>query len=213
VADNIRSPEKGWIALELGVTDPARDLSIPVGRSTATFELQFTILDLELEPNPDAAPVLSAFTPVVFRDIPATVQNENTVLTNTATVDLETGPTRLLLRGDALEGGGVQLLGIGEIGFFCRADSNFDCDVNISDPQSTFNFLFIGGPSPPCKDAADANDDGRIDIADGIYTLSFLFTGGPEPPEPFDFIGRDPTHDGLGCSVAYEEGACVKVRE
>jgi hypothetical protein len=86
--------------------------------------------------------------------------------------------------------------------FFIRGDANGDMAVNISDPSSTLNHLFVeSGEVPPCEDAADANDDGAINISDPITTLTFLFlgtTGLPPPNGP----GLDPTPDGLGCIAA-----------
>lgn len=67
---------------------------------------------------------------------------------------------------------------------FMRGDSNADGAVQLTDAVYTFNFLFLGGPAPPCKDAADADDTEAIDITDGIYVLNHLFLGGPEPPMP-----------------------------
>ncbi|MBI4604698.1 MAG: hypothetical protein HY721_22275 [Planctomycetes bacterium] len=85
--------------------------------------------------------------------------------------------------------------------FIFRADSNHDAVVDIGDPVHSLNFLFQGGPAPPCMDAADANDDGLVDIADPIFTLSFLFLGGSAPPAPGAACGFDLTVDGLACGV------------
>jgi hypothetical protein len=83
---------------------------------------------------------------------------------------------------------------------FIRGDSNDDGVVNISDPNYTLNHLFLGGPEPPCDDAADANDDGAVDISDAVATLQFLFTGGTVLPPPLTQPGTDPTDDELSCS-------------
>lgn len=80
---------------------------------------------------------------------------------------------------------------------FLRGDSNGDDKVDISDAQTTLNYLFIGGASPRCWDAADANDDGRVDVSDPIATLQFLFLGRERLPEPFGSLGKDPTVDSL----------------
>jgi len=82
---------------------------------------------------------------------------------------------------------------------FVRGDANQSRTIDIGDAIFTLNHLFLGGPVPPCRDAADSNDDGRIDISDGSYTLAFLFLGGPRPPEPNPVAGEDPTADGLDC--------------
>lgn len=84
--------------------------------------------------------------------------------------------------------------------FFVRGDSNGDGKVNISDPEMTLSYLFLGGGRPRCFDAADANDDGKLDISDPISTLYFLFAGGPKPRPPFPEPGEDPTEDRIGCS-------------
>jgi hypothetical protein len=86
-----------------------------------------------------------------------------------------------------------------EITVFIRGDANGDGGVDISDPQATLGYLFLGRGAPHCFDAADANDDGRLDISDGIHTLEFLFTGGEPPPPPFPGSGADPTADGMRC--------------
>ena len=87
---------------------------------------------------------------------------------------------------------------------FNRGDSAADGDptpVGLNDGVFTLNYLFTGGPTPTCMDAADANDDGEVEITDAIFTLNFLFLGGTAPPAPdaFNPCGPDPTDDDLGC--------------
>ena len=87
---------------------------------------------------------------------------------------------------------------------FRRGDANADGGLNITDGIYTLNYLFLGGPTPACLDAADANDDGGLNITDGIYVLNFLFLGGPEPPPPGPTqCGTDPTEAGdpVDCQV------------
>jgi hypothetical protein len=83
---------------------------------------------------------------------------------------------------------------------FVRGDSNSDEAVNISDPQFTLDFLFLGGNKPRCMDAADANDDGKVDISDAVTTLRFLFIGDTKLPPPRT-PGADPTPDELECEL------------
>ncbi|MEM7231597.1 MAG: thrombospondin type 3 repeat-containing protein [Planctomycetota bacterium] len=91
---------------------------------------------------------------------------------------------------------------------FRRGDSNADSSVDIADGVSIFGFLFLGGETPPCRDAADANDDSSIDITDGIYILNYLFLGGPSPLRPGpDSCGEDTTDDGLDCGSTSDD--CV----
>ena len=71
-------------------------------------------------------------------------------------------------------------------------------DLDLSDAVFTLNYLFGGGATPPCLDAADANDVGSVDLSDPIYSLQFLFQGGPDIPPPYPAPGTDPTADALG---------------
>jgi hypothetical protein len=82
---------------------------------------------------------------------------------------------------------------------FIRGDANFDGRINISDPVFTLAFLFTGGGSPYCADAADADDSGGHNITDAIATLNHLFLGAEPLPAPYPREGEDPTADGLGC--------------
>ncbi len=92
---------------------------------------------------------------------------------------------------------------------FIRGDANFDGKVDLSDSIFLNNYLFKGGSSPGCDDAADTNDDGKIDISDSIYLNNFLFLGtGSPPPAPYPDLGVDPTVDGIGCGPDGAGGAC-----
>jgi hypothetical protein len=113
--------------------------------------------------------------------------------------------TELTHRGDAryvstipaVLSGRVQV--VPDIAAFIRGDANDDGVVDISDPQATLNYLFLGGASPDCLDAADANDDGRLDVADPVATLNFLFQGAGSLPPPAGSPGPDETPDDLDC--------------
>lgn len=91
---------------------------------------------------------------------------------------------------------------------FHRGDPNHDGRIDLSDGISIFNFLFLGGPGPTCREAADANNDGGVNITDGIFILNYLFVGGPTPPPPGppgEPCGPDPDPQGgardLGCDL------------
>ena len=70
-------------------------------------------------------------------------------------------------------------------------DFNQDGGLDLSDPVSLLNHLFLGGPPPSCGDGTlghpsnvtllDSNGDGQPDLSDAVYTLAFLFLGGPAP--------------------------------
>jgi hypothetical protein len=83
---------------------------------------------------------------------------------------------------------GAGALGLAAVGederILGRGDSNNDSLVNVSDVIFLNNFLFSGGPAPPCMNQADTNLDGRVDNSDSIYLLNWLYNGGPAPPSP-----------------------------
>jgi sugar lactone lactonase YvrE len=86
---------------------------------------------------------------------------------------------------------------------FRRGDADGDGRWNITDAVFTFNFLFNGGPVPPCRDAADSDDFEGINLTDGIFTLNFLFLGGRRIPAPYPSCGEDPTpNDGVTCDAS-----------
>jgi len=84
---------------------------------------------------------------------------------------------------------------------FLRGDPDGNGTVQLTDGIFLLNFLFLGGDSPGCFDAADADNNGTIQMTDGIYLLNYLFLGGAPPPEPFEGCGPDPAEpaDKLGC--------------
>lgn len=60
-------------------------------------------------------------------------------------------------------------------------DANDDATVNIGDAVYLINYIFKGGPPPPCMDAGDANCDAAANIGDAVYLVNFIFKGGPPP--------------------------------
>jgi hypothetical protein len=91
-------------------------------------------------------------------------------------------------------------------GRFVRGDANADGAIDIADPISTLSYLFLGGTTPTCLDAADGDDSSKVDISDPILILSFLFLGGVEPAPPTGrgaaACGEDPTpDDGVSCDA------------
>ena len=84
---------------------------------------------------------------------------------------------------------------------FRRGDANADGKVDISDGVKIFEYLFSGGSTLLCLDAADSNDDGHVDISDGISILNWLFKGGVTISDPgTQSCGPDPTSDPIDCS-------------
>jgi hypothetical protein len=82
---------------------------------------------------------------------------------------------------------------------FLRGDSDGTGILDISDAIFALNFLFSGGPEPPCSKAADTDDSGGLDITDPIVTLGYLFLGSRPPASPHPNCGGDPTPDSLPC--------------
>jgi hypothetical protein len=82
---------------------------------------------------------------------------------------------------------------------FVRGNTNADDRLNIADAILALGYIFSGGESPPCLDAADANDDGRINVADAITILGHLFGETGPLPDPFTGCGTDPSEDDLTC--------------
>jgi hypothetical protein len=81
---------------------------------------------------------------------------------------------------------------------FRRGDADSNQRLEITDAINLLNFLFLGGPEPPCQDAADADDNGQLQITDPIRILGYLFLGGDPPPSPgAEVCGADPTADVL----------------
>jgi hypothetical protein len=76
---------------------------------------------------------------------------------------------------------------------FKRGDGDGSGAVNITDAISVLNFLFSGGTTPGCMDAADTDDSGAVNITDCINLLNHLFLGGPAPAAPGMSCGPDPT--------------------
>lgn len=87
---------------------------------------------------------------------------------------------------------------------FLRGDADVSGLVDLTDPLSNLNFLFLGDFTPTCMDAADTDDSGVVDVSDPIRNLTFQFLGGVVIPAPNPECGTDPTEDGgedLGCDA------------
>ena len=72
---------------------------------------------------------------------------------------------------------------------FRRGDVSADGSTDLSDAVMALNFLFLGGPAPPCLAAAELNLNAEVEIGDPIYLLNHLFLGGPAPPAPYPDCG------------------------
>jgi hypothetical protein len=68
-----------------------------------------------------------------------------------------------------------------------RGDVDGNQIINITDVIYLSNFIYSGGPPPPCPEAADVNDDRRYDIVDIVLLYDFLF-GGCGACVPFEVV-------------------------
>ncbi|MDH3891227.1 MAG: hypothetical protein OEV49_09095 [candidate division Zixibacteria bacterium] len=70
--------------------------------------------------------------------------------------------------------------------------------IDISDLVYLVDYMFSGGPEPPCIDETDVDASGGIDISDLVYVVDYMFTGGPPPgacPSLISIVGLQPDDD------------------
>ena len=65
-----------------------------------------------------------------------------------------------------------------------RGDVNDSGSINNTDVVYLSDYLYDGGPPPPCWHQADVDDSGSINNTDIIYLSNYLYSGGPQPPGP-----------------------------
>ena len=85
---------------------------------------------------------------------------------------------------------------------FIRGDPDGNGAVQLTDGIFILNFLFLGGDSPGCFEAADADDNGAVQMTDGIYILNFLFLGGAAMPAPHPDCGTSGEDAEPGCEAS-----------
>ena len=70
-----------------------------------------------------------------------------------------------------------------------RGDINHDGAelIDIADLVFVVDYMFTGGPPPPCPEEADVNGDGAelVDIADLVDLVDYMFSDGAVPPPCF----------------------------
>lgn len=62
-----------------------------------------------------------------------------------------------------------------------RGDVDDNGSTDVADLTYLVDYLFNGGPEPPCLDASDCDDSSGTDVADVTYYVDYLFRGGPPP--------------------------------
>ncbi|MEW6411740.1 MAG: dockerin type I domain-containing protein [Candidatus Zixiibacteriota bacterium] len=75
--------------------------------------------------------------------------------------------------------------GIDVCGFCCEIMGDLNDDKYLDPLDITFfvNWLWKGGPPPPCEDQVDVNGDGADDPLDLTHLVNYVWKGGP-PPVP-----------------------------
>ncbi len=63
-----------------------------------------------------------------------------------------------------------------------RGNANGIGNITVADLTFLVQFLFNGGPTPPCLEEANINGIGGITVQDLVYLVSHLFNSGPTPP-------------------------------
>ena len=69
------------------------------------------------------------------------------------------------------------------IGITGNVDWDPSGEINVADLSYLVDYLFKGGPQPPCLAEADLNVDDDVNVADLSYLVDYLFKSGPEPLE------------------------------
>jgi len=67
-----------------------------------------------------------------------------------------------------------------------RGDVDYDgsYEPNIADLVFLVDYMFTGGPPPPCMDEADIDGSGSIpDVADLVHLVNYMFEGGAPPAD------------------------------
>ncbi|MCK4460337.1 MAG: T9SS type A sorting domain-containing protein [candidate division Zixibacteria bacterium] len=84
-----------------------------------------------------------------------------------------------------------------------NVDGDPDDIVDISDLTYLVDYMFTGGPPPPCPKEADLNGDGGVDIADLVYFVDYMFTGGPAPV-PCDYMPPPAKVSGQQADISFD---------
>jgi len=69
------------------------------------------------------------------------------------------------------------------LGMRGNIDYSASDDPDIADLVYLVDYMFGGGPMPPCFEEADLTGDETIDVSDLIYVVDFMFAGGLAPGE------------------------------
>ncbi len=72
--------------------------------------------------------------------------------------------------------------GVGDACQYLCGDANVDGLINVADPVTMVQFIFVylDELGPECRN--DANSDAAFNIGDAVYLINYIFKGGPPPP-------------------------------
>jgi hypothetical protein len=62
-----------------------------------------------------------------------------------------------------------------------RGDADYNMTINVADPTYLTDYLFFGGPAPPCFEEGNADGLGGINVADPTLLTDYIFFGGAAP--------------------------------
>ena len=63
-----------------------------------------------------------------------------------------------------------------------RGDVDHGGDINVVDLIYLVDYIFFGGPPPPCFEEGDVDGVTAINVADLTYLVEYIFFAGPPPP-------------------------------
>jgi len=173
---------EGWIHVEIDTTSFDSDLPLRASEEVPLLEIEFQV-------HGDAS---LGFSPVVFAIVgPDKAAPQEPLGNSVEFADRGAPAPAAPVSPQNVKNGGINI--VGEVGFM-RGDSSRNKRLDITDPILSLAFLFSGGDSLPCADAADADDNGALEVTDAVLTLSVLFLGFGELPPPNE-VDRDPTPD------------------
>jgi PKD repeat protein len=150
----------------------------PPGK-TYTIKLETSSIDLQ----PGEGPILK-----LYFIIPGSASSGQT-----DTVEVDGYNTYLpLFSGSIAEYQAVPMAGTISLSGCCnhdgmRGDADGNGSVNVNDPTYLTNWIFFGGPDPPCVDSdgsmpeADADGSGSVNVNDPTYLTNWIFFEGPDP--------------------------------
>ena len=62
-----------------------------------------------------------------------------------------------------------------------RGDVDGSGSINVADAVYLVQYIFFGGPPPPCFEEGDVDASGSINVGDVVYLVDYIFFGGPAP--------------------------------